>query len=93
MTYDQSKLNQLRKLQAEANRLRRELGISRPDEVIYSAPLDLADETVVVEADGLGGATLKVVEGNYPIDYLTKLEQLFGSEESAQTAAEELITT
>lgn len=46
---------------------------------------------IVVEADGLGGAKLLVVDGNYPIDYLTKSEKVFGTEDAACEAAEKLL--
>ena len=46
---------------------------------------------IVVEADGIGGAKLLVVEGNYPIDYLTKSERAFATEDAACEAAEKLL--
>ena len=85
------KLARLRRLEIEADAIRRELGISRPGVVIYQRwrnPVD--DELVLVEADGFGGATLMIVEGNYPIDYLTGFEQAFETEYEAQGAAENI---
>jgi hypothetical protein len=49
------------------------------------------DEELVVEADGKGGATLMIVEGNYPIDYLIKRHRPFLSEDAACEAADEMI--
>jgi hypothetical protein len=49
------------------------------------------DEEVVVEADGFGGATLSVVEGNYPIDFLCLRETRFRTERAAIQAAEGLV--
>ena len=52
-------------------------------------PLSLSsDGMVIVEADGFGGATISVVEGNYPIDYITKVEKFFPSQKDAEAAAE-----
>jgi len=85
------KLAELRNLQARADAIRAELDFSPPGKVTFWAPLKLSpDDTVVVEADGLGGAATSVVEGNYPIDYLTKFEKYFPSEKDAEAAAEEL---
>ena len=49
-----------------------------------------SDCDIVVEADGLGGATLLIVEGNYPLDYLVHKEQSFSSEEDACNAADDM---
>ena len=86
------KLARLKQLQTEAEAIRNELGISPPGAVIYQAYLNpVDDEVVVVEADGFGGATLKVVEGNYPIDYNTSFERVFEGERDAQEAAGEVL--
>jgi hypothetical protein len=85
------KLKKLRRLQRGVDALRQELRISRPGEVIYEADLDVtSDDTVVVEADGFGGATTSIVRGNYPVDYSTRFEKFFKTETEAETAAEEL---
>jgi len=85
------KLAELRSLQARANTIRRELECSPPGEITYLAPLDVtSDDTVVVEADGFGGATTSVVEGNYPVDYIIKFQKFFPAESEAESAAEEL---
>ena len=86
-----AKLAELRSLTRRADTLREELGISPPGEVTFLAHLDEAcDDMVVVEADGFGGATTSVVEGNYPVDYLIKFERSFPSEEEAEAAAEDV---
>lgn len=86
-----AKLAELRNLQNRADTLRKELGISRPGEVTFlSSCNEVGDDIVVVEADGLGGATTSVVEGNYPVDYVTKLERSFPSERQAEAAAEDI---
>ncbi|MEW6542769.1 MAG: hypothetical protein AB1411_04065 [Nitrospirota bacterium] len=91
MSRDQQ-LKQLKRLQAEVDAIRRDMGISAPDAVLYLSPLyALEDEVVVVEADGFGGATTCVVEGNYPVDYITKFEKHFVSEEKALRMAEDLV--
>jgi hypothetical protein len=85
------KLAELRSLQDRVNTLRRELDCSPPGEVTYLAPLDVAsNDTIVVEADGFGGATTSVVEGNYPLDYVIKFERCFPNKTEAESAAEEL---
>ena len=85
------KLQRLQRLQAEVDAIRLELGISAPGSVLYfSAGHSLEDEMIVVEADGFGGATTSVVEGNYPVDYITKFEKEFASEEDAVRIADEL---
>lgn len=87
-----TQLARLKSLQAEIDALRKELGISAPGEVLYSSPLRaLEDEEVVVEADGFGGATTSIVEGNYPIDFFTEFEKHFSSEGKAITAADDLV--
>jgi hypothetical protein len=79
----------LRKLQAEVDRIRAELGISAPGEVLYRASLDVCgDDEIVVEADGFGGATTSIVEGNFPMDYRTHYAKKFNTEEAAIHAAE-----
>jgi hypothetical protein len=49
------------------------------------------DEDLVVEADGRGGATLMIVEGNYPIDYFIKQHQIFSSEDAACETADRML--
>ena len=86
------KLAELRRLQTKADALRQELTISQPGQITYLAPLDVtSDDTVVVEADGFGGATTCVVQGNYPIDYVIKFEKFFPTEGEAEAAAEEVV--
>jgi hypothetical protein len=88
MTKD-SKLAELRRLQRRVDILREELGFSRPSETTFVATSDgTDDDTVVVEADGFGGATTSVVVGNYPVDYFTRFERHFPTEQEAEAAAE-----
>lgn len=85
-------LNKLRSVQREADDIRAKLSISSPAEVIYKAELDLTgDETLLVEANGFGGALTKIVKGNYPIDYYTKFEEMFERESEAVAAAESIL--
>jgi hypothetical protein len=85
------KLAQLKYLQAQADAVRQELGISQPGKVTFLASCGtLADDAVVVEADGFGGARASIVEGHYPIDYVTKFERSFQSEAEAEAAAGEV---
>jgi hypothetical protein len=92
MTTRAEKVAELRMLQGRADAIRKDLGISPPGAVLYQSWLNSADEEmVVVEADGLGRATTRVVEGNYPLDYLVISERVFESEISAQDAADAIV--
>jgi len=84
-----AKKKRLRALQSEIDRLRSELNIGARDEVLYCAPL--FDDEVIVIADGLGGATTSVVDGNYPIDFITRYEKDFRTEAAALRVADKLI--
>ena len=87
-----SQLEELQELEEKCRRLRKRLGVSNPGEVIFQAPNSMWSENdIVVEADRVGGAKLLVVEGNYPIDYSTKSEQEFATEDAACEAAEKLL--
>ena len=87
-----SQIDELRKLEEKSQRLRKSLGVSNRGEVIFQAPNSMWSENdIVVEADGVGGAKLLVVMGNYPIDYSTKSEQVFDTEDAACEAAEKLL--
>jgi hypothetical protein len=82
-------MNRVRNLQLKLDRLRRELGISLPGQVVFRADYGVADDRVViVEADGFGAAVASIVEGNYPIDYVPIYQKLFRTERGAVTAAE-----
>ncbi len=91
MNNDKS-LIRLKRLHAESEDLRRRLRINSPNSIVFRAPINAVDdEEIVVEADGFGGARLSVVEGNYPIDFLSLRETTFASERAAIEAAERLI--
>ncbi len=84
-------LQKLAELERQSQEIRKDLKISRPNEVLYKAPQSTwSDNDIVVEAGGQGDARLLIVEGNYPIDYLIKSERVFASEEEACEAADEL---
>jgi hypothetical protein len=71
-------------LQAQLDLIRTRLDVSAPGYVLYRADLSYGDdEFVVVEADGFGGASLRVVEGNYPVDFFTRQEMAFSTEAEA----------
>ena len=90
---DETSLARLKELESESAAIRQRLGISSPNTVIYQASINpIDDETVVVEADGLGGAILSVVDGNYPIDFLCVRETKFLSERAAVREADRLVT-
>ena len=85
------KLADLRNLETTAAAIRKELAISPPGMVIFSAQWNVGDdESVIVEADGFGGATARIVGGNYPVDFISKFAKFFISEEEAIAAAERL---
>ena len=87
-----TQLNQLHRLENKIAVLRQQFGVSARGETIFQAPRSIYSATdVVVEADGVGGAKLFIVEGNYPADFLTHKEQNFGTEDEACEAAERLI--
>ena len=66
--------------------------MSRQGEVLFEACYSAwPDEELIVEANGKGGATLLVVEGNYPIDYLIKQYECFSSEDAACDAADVMV--
>jgi hypothetical protein len=86
-----TEIQKLRDLERQCQHLRECLSIARPGEIIFEAPQSRwSDNDIVVEADGVGGAKLLIVEGNYPIDYSIKSERIFGSEDAACAAAERL---
>ena len=86
-----AKVAELRSLESRADTVRQELGISRPGEVTFLASRDgMSNDIVLVEADGLGGATTSVVVGNYPVDYVTRFHKSFPSERDAEVAAEDI---
>ena len=87
-----NKHGRLRELQTEVDAIRRELGISSPKSVLYLSALNVTDDkSVVVEADGFGGATVSVVEGNYPIDFVAHYQKEFDSEDTAIEVAEKIV--
>ncbi len=83
------KIQELRRLQNRADKLRKQLGFSKPGEIICQYEHDL-DELIVVEADGFGGAEVSRVEGNHPIDYSTHETRKCATEEKASQFAEQL---
>jgi len=76
----------LRMLQAEADALRRELGISASGTRIYHEDAE-PDCQIIAVADGVGGATMLVVTGAYPVEYTTIEMRPFTSEAAARAAA------
>jgi hypothetical protein len=82
------KLIELRNLQSRADVIRRDLGISLPGTVTFMSAPAGSNDCLIVEADGFGGATMRLVEGNYPLDYVTKSEKAFPTEKDAESAAE-----
>ena len=80
----------LLRLQGELDELRARLQIFERGCILFRADLSCCDDRVVlVEADGLGGAVMRVIEGNYPVDYSIYEEREFPTESEAVAAAEE----
>ncbi len=78
-------------LQSQLDELRQRLKISERGKILFRADLSYGeDEVVLIEADGFGGGVLRIVEGNYPIDYLTREERAFSTEAEAASAADAL---
>lgn len=77
------KLGYLQYLQKEINRLRLELKVAAPDEVLcrYEDPCD--DRLYLAVADGFGKATAIEIEGNFPVDYFTHRSQECETEDEA----------
>lgn len=84
-----ARMEKLKRLQTQVDAIRAELGISQPGAILFQSP---GDELLVVVADGFGGAMVSILEGNYPVDYSTKLERFFDSERDAESAAEAVVT-
>ncbi len=85
------RLAELKEIQQKADGIRVELGISPPGAILYLAtPDSLSNDAVIVEADGFGGATTRVVEGNFPVDYCAKYEKSFETEREAEMAAQQI---
>lgn len=82
-------LEKLKELQSEIDELRNRLGVSSPGTILYQSR-NSDDTSVLVEADGFGGAKTLIVEGNYPIDYFTRFEKSFQCERKAEKKAEDL---
>lgn len=81
-------LQRLKAIEKEAEELRSKLGISKTGEIIWQA--DIFDGLLLVEAIGDGGAILMYVEGNYPMDYITKERKIYDSEALATHDANRL---
>ena len=86
-----TKLAKLKVLQAQIDELRQQLRISSPKEIVFLGPMKFGNESVVIEADGFGGAHLSIVEGNYPIDFVLRVEKAYRSEARAVAAAQRLV--
>jgi hypothetical protein len=89
---DEAALATLIGAQQQADEIRRTFGISDPRTILFQAPLNhLDDDKVIVEADGLGSCTMRIVQGDFPIDCLVLHERKFDSEAAGVAAAESII--
>ena len=88
---DPNDRRQIADLQKQLDTLRARLHVNERGRILYRSDSSCSDDKVIlVEADGLGGAVLRVVEGNYPIDYFIRKERIFSTEAEAETTAESL---
>jgi hypothetical protein len=84
--------SEIKQLENRLDTLRNQAGVGKNGEVIYRASMSIWPERdVVIEADGKGGAILMIVEGNYPIDFITHVERSFAAEDKACEAADEMV--
>ena len=80
------------RLQSQLDELRKRLKIGERGRILFRADLSYGDdEVVLVEADGFGGGVLRIVEGNYPVDFLTREERGFSTEAEAVSKAAALL--
>jgi hypothetical protein len=84
-----SRVEELKRLQAQVEELRAELAFSPPG-VIWLGDSDAG--MIIVEADGLGAATASIVEGNYPVDYCARFAKRFRREKDAESVALKIVT-
>src|SRR5258707_7880037 len=76
------------RLQEQLDELRKRLGVSDGGKILHRFDGSHCDEEIIlVEADGFGGAALRVVEGNYPMDFYTREEKAFTTEAEALRSA------
>ena len=81
----------LKELYQESQRLRESIGIHARLEELTAGDINM-DCALHVTADGLGGAYVEVVEGNYPIDYQCKHEKHFDTENEAEEVADKILS-
>ena len=81
------------RLQQQLDTLRKRLGVSDRGQILHRFDASCCDEEIIlVEAEGFGGAVLRVIEGNYPMDFYTREDQAFSTEAEALRAAESFST-
>lgn len=74
----------IEQLQKELDDLRGAYGIRAKDECLWRASLNSVDsDEIIVVADGLGGATVRQVDGNWLIDCMCEHEREFSAEDDA----------
>lgn len=77
-------VEQIKSLQLQLDDLRRTHGVSAKDECLWRAGLNSVDYgEIIVVADGLGGATVRQVDGNWPVDCMCEHEREFTRESDA----------
>ncbi len=77
-------LKKIKQLQAQLDGLHKLYGISPKGDCLWRGSLNSVDpDEIVVEADGLGGATTRQVDGNWPVDCMCVHERKFLTEKDA----------
>lgn len=93
-SFNASVLETIASLQAAIDKLRREHSIHDRGALIYKAFLSAVDdESVVVEADGVGGGKLMVVEGDYPFSFTVIDERSFAIAADAVSEADAMVAS
>lgn len=77
---------QIEALEDKLYELRESMCISRKDEILAQYIMPGDENLMLVCADGFGGASLEIVEGNYPVDYYTHHYHNFPNEADACSA-------
>ena len=83
-----AQLDAISDLQQRLDDLRKQIGVADRGSILFRAEISFGDdECIIVEADGFGGAVLRIVDGVYPTDFVTRQELEYATEWDAVIAA------
>lgn len=89
--YQPSDLFEIDGLQRRIDALRKDLHIAAKDECLWRRSLNSCDDDeIIVVADGLGGAMVSQVDGNWPVDCMCANCRVFVDEHDACEFAESI---